>query len=257
MGYLTWPRRRILATCAVAVLAGLAGCGASPYGENTLFGGYRSERIDASHWLVQYDGNGYTPKEQVWAYWIYRCAEVTKQNGYAYFAMMPATWKPAAPAQAASTAHTAWQATPGMSTLARPAVWTPGGDARFVQTHSGGGHSYTYIYVPGAATNIRTWHTKGVVAMFNAPAEPDALLVMTAQTVLDDLGPYVHGQSPHPMDRELLTAHGLRWVSESGAVLPFMTPPPPPTAPAAAAAAPMHYTPRSEGAAGRQQGLAS
>ena len=232
--------RRILAACAVAasVLTAVAGC-ASPYGENMLFGGYRSERLDASHWLVQYDGNGHTPREQVWAYWMYRCAEVTRQNGYAYYAMLPATWTPPAAAK-----PTAWQAGSDASSVARSAVWPTDGDARLVQARSSGGHT-TYIYVPGTTASFTTWHTKGVVAMFNAPVEPDALLVMNAQSVLDDLGPYVQGHDPHPLDREVLVMHGMRWVSESGAVLPLMTPPAAPAAPASAPRSPASFALRA------------
>lgn len=53
--------------------------------------------------------------------------------------------------------------------------------------------------------------------MFNAPVEPDALLVMNAQSVLDDLGPYVQGHDPHPLDREALVMHGMRWVKRERA----------------------------------------
>lgn len=236
-------QRRILTACAVVIgVLAVAGC-ASPYGENMLFGGYRSERLDASHWLVQYDGNGHTPREQVWAYWMYRCAEVTRQNGYAYYAMLPATWTPPAPAPAAAAAApAAWQDGRSASSMTRPAVWAAGGSVRAVQARSSGGHT-SYIYVPGAAYNITTWHTKGVVAMFNAPVAPDTLLVMNAQSVLDDLGPYVQGKDPHPLDREALVVHGLRWVSDSGAVLPLMAPPA--AAPASAPRSPVSFAPRN------------
>ena len=241
--------RRVLAACIAAAGAAAltAGC-ASPYGQNTLFGGYRSEKLDASHWLVQYDGNGVTPREQVWAFWLYRCAEVTRQNGYGYFAMLPAGWTPPAPPAAASASHAAWQAGPHGAWQARSAVWRVGDDPGRVQARSGGG-GYTYIYVPGAA--VTTWHNKGVVAMFNAPVMGDALLVMSAQSVLDDLGPYVQGKDKHPLDRDLLVQHGLRWVSESGAVMPMMAPPAP--AAASAAGAPVRFEPQPT----RRGGLAS
>ncbi len=242
-------RRALLAGVAAAcVVAGVAGC-ASPYGENTLFGGYQSTKLDASHWLVKYDGNGHTPREQVWAYWIYRCAEVTKQNGYTVFAMLPAEWTPPpsslpAPPAAASGSHAAWLTTGDGQ--ARSAVWRIGDDPRRVQARSGGG-GYVVTYVPGYT--VTSWHTKGVVAMFNAPVAPDTWLVLNAQSVLDDLGPYVRGEVPHPIDRDLLVRHGLRWVSATGAVLPMMTPP----SAAPAPRAPARYAPP----AARQGGLAS
>lgn len=247
------PRRpgRILAACiaALCVTAGIAGC-ASPYGQNTLFGGYKSTRLDAAHWLVQYDGNGVTPREQVWAYWIYRCAEVTKENGYAYFTMLPSEWKPPiapAPVPAASATPAAWHGARGDAWQARPAVWRIGDDPGRVQARSGGG--YTTIYIPGGT--VRTWHTKGVVSMFNAPVAPNELLVLSAQSVMDDLAPYVQGKDKHPIDRDDLIEHGLRWVSDTGAVLPMMAAP---TATAASSPrAPVRFAPQSR----RQGGLAS
>jgi len=239
------PLRRALAACAAAVCvsAGLAGC-TSPYGENTLFGGYRTEKLDASHWLVKYDGNGNTPREQVWAYWIYRCAEVTKQNGYGYFAMLPADWKPSkAPAPAAANAApAAWRDASPEGLRARSATWRAGDDPGRVQVRSGGGYVVTYI--PGYTTT--SWHTKGVAAMFNAPATPDATLVLSAQSVLDDLGPYVHATAPHPMDRTLLVTHALRWVSDDGAVQPLMSPP----SAASAPRAPARFAPPARGHGG-------
>jgi len=243
------PRRRILAACAVsiAVLAA-AGC-ASPYGENTLFGGYRSTKLDGTHYLVQYDGNGKTPREQVWAYWIYRCAEVTKQNGYTVFAMLPAVWTPPPPSTAASAAPAAWHTPSRGAWQARPAVWQVGADPSAIQVRGSGGGGYVVTYVPGYT--ISTWHTKGVVAMFNEPVAPDTWLVMNAQSVLDDLGPYVRGETKHPIDRDLLVSHGLRWVNESGAVLPLMAPPAAASAPAPRA--PVRFAP----AVARHGGLAS
>jgi hypothetical protein len=243
--------RRILAACiaAAGLSALVAGC-ASPYGQNTLFGGYKSEKLDASHWRVQYDGNGHTPREQVWAYWIYRCAEVTRQNGYSYFAMLPSEWTPPpAPPAAASAVHAAWQPAPRGAWQARSAVWRIGDDPGRVQARSSGG-GYTYMYIPGSTVTVTTWHTKGVVAMFNAPVAPDTLLVMSAQSVLDDLGPYVQGTDKHPLDRDLLVQHGLHWVNESGAVMPMMTPP---AAAASAPRAPVRLAPPAV----RQGGLAS
>ncbi len=241
------PSRRVLVAgiAAACIAAGLAGC-ASPYGENTLFGGYTSDKIDASHWLVKYDGNGHTAREQVWAYWIYRCAEVTKQNGYGYFAMLPADWKPsmAPPPAAANAAPAAWRAAQRDGVRARNAVWRIGDDPGRVQVRSGGG--YVVTVVPGYAYTSTSWHTKGVVAMFNAPATRDATLVLSAQSVLDDLGPYVKGTVPHPIERSELVTHGLRWVNDSGAVLPLMTPP----AAASAPRAPVRYAPSRARAGG-------
>ncbi len=226
-------RALVAYAAATCLLASAAGC-ASPYDEAGFTGGYRSNRLDATHWYVQYDGNGHTPSEQVWAYWIYRCAEVTRQSGYAYFAVLPATWKPAADPKAAVPAPAAWPSSTPTNAVERPGVWKAGDKLPLVQARSGGG----FIYIPGGTYTIKTWHTKGVVAMFNAPVPSETMLVLSAQSVMDDLAPYVREHEPHPINRDLLVAHGLRWVSDAGTVQALM---PPPEAPAAAASAPMGY----------------
>ena len=244
MSSLMRGRGRVLAACVAATctLAGVVGC-ASPYGEAGLTGGYQSNRLDATHWYVQYDGNGYTPNEQVWAYWIYRCAEVTRQSGYAYFAMLPATWKPAADPQAGAVrAPAAWLASTPARALSDPAVWRASDKLPLVQAHSGGGGGF--VYIPGGTYTVKTWHTKGVIATFNAPVPATTMLVLSAQSVMDDLAPYVKQGKPHPIDRDLMVAHGLRWISDTGAALPLMAPP---AAPAATTSAPMGYArPRAQ-----------
>lgn len=215
-------RRRFALAAGLAVAGALAGC-ASPYGQNMMFGGYREKQLDATHWLVQYDGNGHTPREQVWSYWMHRCAEVTRQNGYEYFALLPESWTPPA-ADAQASAH--------------PAAWFGDGRARVVQARSGGSVP-SYIYVPGQT--ITTWHTRQVVAMFKSPVPPETLLVLDARSVLEDLGPYVRGTVQQPIDRQALFARAMRWVNASGGVMPPMALPP---APAAASAPAVFQTRR-------------
>jgi hypothetical protein len=227
-------RGRALAAALVVAgaMAGLGGC-ASPYGENGLTGGYREKQLDANHWLVQYDGNGYTPREQVWSYWIHRCAEVTRQNGYAYFALLPEGWTPPPAADAAAPAPSGTHQGSAGAPARHPAVWLDDAGPHVVLAH--GSSAPTYIYVPGSTTTVTTWHTKRVVAMFSGTVPPETFLVLDARTVMDDLGPYVHGTVKQPMTRDAVFAHALRWVNASGKALPLMTPPP---APAAAASSP-------------------
>lgn len=66
------------------VLLILAGC-ATPYQQHGFRGGYSDARIGADTVLVSFKGNGYTSKERVQLYLLYRCAEVTRQYGYDYF----------------------------------------------------------------------------------------------------------------------------------------------------------------------------
>lgn len=62
----------------------LAGC-ATPYRPAGFSGGYSDTPIDGNTVRVTFKGNGYTPKEVVQMYVLYRCSEVTLKDGYDYF----------------------------------------------------------------------------------------------------------------------------------------------------------------------------
>lgn len=57
-----------------------------PYGPT---GGYTDEKIDEDTYIVSFVGNSNTPTDRVWAYWIYRCAELTREKGFDYFTLTP------------------------------------------------------------------------------------------------------------------------------------------------------------------------
>jgi hypothetical protein len=143
---------------------------ASPYGKNTLFGGYSDTRIDDSHYLVRFDGNGNSSKDRVWNFWIYRCAELTKEKGYAYFAL---------------------ERSPGKTSSARQiedqilALREGGDEARLMPTK---GASYVPIYIPGGT--ITTWHTNAVVSMMGDPL-PENTVAFRAQAIIDQLDAYI------------------------------------------------------------------
>jgi hypothetical protein len=190
-------KRSIAAVLAAALLG--AAC-ASPYGPSVLFGGYRDTRVDDSHYVVRFDGNGHSSKERVWSFWIYRCAELTKQQGYAYFTLEPPPSTSAAQpdggdGRVSGLAQT--QPAPRRFASYRP---DDAGDGapRMIQT---AGHYVSVpIYIPGGT--IRTWHTNATVAMYNDPL-PDGLVVLRAQTVLNSLAPYIASNgATKPVSRE-------------------------------------------------------
>jgi hypothetical protein len=145
---------------------------ASPYGQNTLIGGYKDTRIDDTHYQVRFDGNGNSSADRVWNFWIYRCAELTKQKGFAYFALQ----RPADKTSGIQRAE------------ARLAAFHEGDDPPRMMPAKGGGASYVPIYIPGG--RITTWHANAIVSMMNEPL-PEDVAVLRAQTVLDELDPYV------------------------------------------------------------------
>lgn len=57
-------------------------------------GGYVDERIDANTVVVSFSGNSDTPQRTVETYLLYRCAQVTLENGFNYFIVVSTTGLP-------------------------------------------------------------------------------------------------------------------------------------------------------------------
>jgi hypothetical protein len=170
------------ALALLACSALLAAC-ATPYQEHGLGGGYTDEQIDETHYRVKFSGNGYATSDRVWAFWMYRCAELTKEKGYTHFSLH----KPGEPMARLDTEQ---PARPGL----RNAVYRDGeGGPTMLKTRSGG--APIFIYTPGA--RITTYHSDAVVALHRAPLS-EGVYLLKAQTVLDELAPYVktNGQGP-------------------------------------------------------------
>ena len=69
------------------LLAALVGC-ATPYQPDGLGGGYSDTFIDGRTVSVSFNGNQFTPRNQVELDLIYRCAEITHNSGYDYFVLL-------------------------------------------------------------------------------------------------------------------------------------------------------------------------
>ena len=169
------------------VLAMLVVSCATQYTQNSVFGGYSDTKIDETHYQVKFDGNGHSSQERVWSFWIYRCAELTKQKGFVYFALEKPGPKVSAMPDAARRSFASY------SEEDVPAK---------IRT---AGATYTPIYIPGA--RITTWHTNAIVAMYNDPT-PEGVIVLRAQSVLDDLDPYVKSNGAGtPIAKDVLFRH--------------------------------------------------
>lgn len=173
----------------VAVLVLLQAC-ATGYGKAGFTGGYSDKKIDATHYFVEFDGNGHTSEERVWYFWIYRCAELTRENGFAYFSVDTK----AGPQNSSYTPETD-------EGRLQPAVLSDEDNDHFIEVRSSGGTSF--IYVPGAT--ITRWHSHAVVSMYNDDV-PERVAFLRAQSVLDLLGPYVktNGKSVAPTRESIL-----------------------------------------------------
>jgi hypothetical protein len=171
----------------VAVLLVFCGC-ATGYGKRGLAGGYSEQKLDSSHYLIAFDGNGYASEARVWYFWIYRCAELTRQEGYVYFSL-----KKDGPLDKSS--YTPDREADGQLL---PAVLTDRDGGGLVEVGGGGG----LIFIPGGT--ITTWHSKALVSMYG-DSVPERTVLIKAQSVLDLLGEYIrtNGKSDPPA-RELI-----------------------------------------------------
>ena len=53
-----------------------------------MMGGYSEEKILSNMYKVEFEGNQHSKPEMVQNYLMYRCAELTKENGFEYFAIV-------------------------------------------------------------------------------------------------------------------------------------------------------------------------
>lgn len=174
---------------------------ASPYARNTLIGGYSDTRIDDSHYAVRFDGNGYSSQERVWNFWFYRCAELTAQKGYTFFALEAV--KPSG-VSLRERAPEEEGVTPAVYT---PGVYTAGDSGNFILAHGGGGGGGGH-FVYGGVVNVRTWHSNAIVAMYNGAVPNSVGMVYRAQSVLQDLGPFIQANGNIvPPPKESVLSH--------------------------------------------------
>ncbi len=69
------------ALAGALLLFGLGGC-ASPYANEGWTGGYTEQQLEPNIWRVVFSGNGFTTRETVQTFWLYRAAETTLAKGY-------------------------------------------------------------------------------------------------------------------------------------------------------------------------------
>lgn len=74
----------------VALASLIAGC-ATPYQKSTAFtmtGGYYEKDLGKDVWRIGFGGNGYINDETTQFFWLYRCCEVTIENGFDGFKVL-------------------------------------------------------------------------------------------------------------------------------------------------------------------------
>lgn len=185
--------------CAILsclALGALVGCSTTPYGPRGLAGGYVETRVADDTYVVAFHGNGKTSGDMVWRYWIYRCAELTRQRGYELFTLAPdkAAALPTGDGLALMTLEAAQGDSPA------PADMFKGG--------SGGAGSHS-VYIPsyaGGGGTITSWHASATIRMFRNASEAGATYALRAGAIIEILKPYVasQGRSGAPSRQELI-----------------------------------------------------
>jgi hypothetical protein len=70
-----------------ALIPILSAC-ATPYAQEGFTGGFEVKDLGQDVYRVRFQGNGYTSKETVQTYWLYRCAELALEQGFTGFEIL-------------------------------------------------------------------------------------------------------------------------------------------------------------------------
>ena len=180
---------------ALLSITTLAGC-ATQYVRHGFFGGYSEKKLGDATFLVKFDGNGYSSKDRVWYFRIYRCAELTKQQGYEVFTLLGPDGAGAQP----SAVRKRWE---GSS----PAIVDP--------AQSVGAAGYPYYEAPHGV--VTTYHARGTIQMLHAPESKDLSLALRADAIIEALKPYIDsdGKAAAPTREQLLERAALEPGAEN------------------------------------------
>lgn len=181
-------KRTLLACAAVAAMATLLGC-VTPYQSHGATGGYRDRQIDDQTLHVEFSGNGYTSRDTVHKYFMYRCAELTQQHGFKYFMVIPAALSGSLPAT-------------------NNFVSSKGFDRNLMQKVH---YTAPIIIYGGGGGGATKWQNSADIRMFNDDAVMATKVAgWDAAEVVEQLGPYVRSNGKTPADLP------LAWVFEPG-----------------------------------------
>jgi hypothetical protein len=173
----------------LAVLILIAGC-ATPYKSKAPGEGNFEVKITDDTYVVPFKGNHYTSAETVWNYWIYRCAELTKEKGYKAFSYdLPAA------------------ITSENETTLKFAFYSPIQTAEKIQVKNKNQMPYDpYFSSPSLRPEYKSYKTTGRVQMFSPPYSQQNQPLIDAEKILDTLREFVKssGRSGAPSRTELL-----------------------------------------------------
>lgn len=122
----------------------LSGC-ATSYQPNGFSGGYSDMKLNKDIYQVTFNGNGYTSGDRVQRFFLRRCAEVTLEQGFDFFALV--------------------------NQEAQSNQYATGGTYNGTATPSYGGG---YNYYGSSSVETVTKHSRtGVIKLFKAGSQPE------------------------------------------------------------------------------------
>lgn len=172
---------------ALRIALGMAGALAlaactTPYQPKGSMGGFTDRKLGAGHYSVEFTGNGHTSAALVANMFLYRCAELTVQDGYDVF-------------------RSAGPGTPAANGFVQPMADDAGNAAQPTDFRSGG-TTYVPIYVPSAPRTVIIHRMVGVVRMGRYAEVPSNVRAWDARAVMKQLEPVVRGGSGKPVTAE-------------------------------------------------------
>lgn len=154
----------------LAALAVLSGCTSTPYQPTGMTGGYRELQIREDVWRVTFGGNGFTTRESVQTYWLYRCAELAIEKGYDGFEIL-------------SNIQLVMPVSPELFFGTKKGL---------MPTKGGGGPIYIPIYTGGGGPPHP--RIEADIRMIMLPFDANPPRVFDARELRHALSPYVNGQ---------------------------------------------------------------
>lgn len=145
------------------LLAFLTACN-TPYQAKGFMGGYSQVQLDNNSARVEFKGNGYTSRERVEVFLLYRCAELTTAKGYDYFVI-----------------------TREDTENRQQSVQTIPGTFNSTTTGSRGSYSTSGTYTPGQTVTFNKRTATAVIKMFKGEKPVDQPGAFVARELMDNL----------------------------------------------------------------------
>jgi len=155
--------------CTLALLGAVllvASC-ATAYQPKGFTGGYSEQKLESDIYSVSFGGNGHTSRNTVYRSWLYRCADITFQQGYDWLVVL------GKPAQVSATDV---NRVAGIDFRSR----------EFERTRGSGYSAPVYIYSGGGGT-VHRYSATATIQLRRGSPEPGMQMAFVARDVMRDL----------------------------------------------------------------------